>query len=203
MMAKKILYINACVRKNSRTKKLADYLIARLDGKTEEVRLEDVCFGISDEHFLSERERLLSAGAYDDPMFSMARSFAAADLIVIAAPFWDLSFPAALKQYFEQINVIGITFRYTESGEPQGLCKAKKLYYITTAGGPINSDAFGYGYVKALAQTFYGIPETEMISAEGLDIVGADEEKLLQDAIRNIRDTVTNGKPEFIPETGF
>ena len=131
MMPKKILYINACVRKNSRTKRLADCLVSRLDGETEEVRLEDVCFGISDERFITGRDRLLAAGVYDHPMFGLARSFAAADVIVIAAPFWDLSFPAALKQYLEQIHAIGITFRYTETGEPQGLCKAKKLYYIT------------------------------------------------------------------------
>jgi len=187
-MENKILFINACVRKNSRTKRLADYLLSCLDGETEEIRLEDVCFGISDERFISERDRLLSAGAYDHPMFTMARSFAAADLIVIAAPFWDLSFPAALKQYIEQINAVGITFCYTESGEPQGLCRAKKLYYITTAGGPVYSVEFGYGYVKSLAHTFYGIPETELICAENLDFIGADVEALLQEAVRNIQE---------------
>lgn len=186
-MQQKILYINACVRKNSRTQRLADYLLSRLNGETEEIRLEEVNFGISDERFILERDRLLSTGKYDHPMFGMARSFAAADLIVIAAPFWDLSFPAALKQYFEQINAIGITFRYTESGEPQGLCKAKKLYYVTTAGGPIYSAEYGYGYVKALAQTFYGINDTEMISAEGLDIIGADTEAILQEAVLRIQ----------------
>ena len=172
-MPKKILYINACVRKNSRTKRLADYLISCLNGETEEIRLEDIHFGISDERFISKRDRLLSTGAYN----------------VIAAPFWDLSFPAALKQYIEQINAIGITFRYTESGEPQGLCRAKKLYYVTTAGGPIYSDAFGYGYIKSLAHTFYGIPETEIICAENLDLIGADTEILLQDAIRIIQES--------------
>ena len=182
-MPKKILYINACVRKNSRTKRLADCLVSRLEGETEEVRLEDICFGISDEQFISGRDRLLAAGVYDHPMFGLARSFAAADVIVIAAPFWDLSFPAALKQYFEQVNAIGITFRYTETGEPHGLCNAKKLYYVTTAGGPIYSDTFGYGYVKALAQTFYGIPETEMISAENLDVIGADVEAILRETM--------------------
>ena len=77
-MPKKILYINACVRKNSRTKRLADCLVSRLDGETEEVRLEDICFGISDERFISGRDRLLAAGVYDHPMFGLARSFAAA-----------------------------------------------------------------------------------------------------------------------------
>ena len=185
-MPKKILFVNACVRKESRTRRLADCLLARLEGEVEEVRLEALDFGVSDEHFVEERIRLLAEGAYDHPMFRLARSFAAADLIVIAAPYWDLSFPASLKQYIELVNAIGITFRYTESGEPQGLCRAEKIYYVTTAGGRIDSSAYGCGYVKALAETFYGIPETVLISAEGLDLVGADVEAILQAAIRAI-----------------
>lgn len=185
-VSRKILYVNACVRKDSRTKRLADRLISRLGGDVEEIRLEEIHFGVSDEAFIIKRDRLLAAGEYDDPMFAQARAFASADLIVIAAPFWDLSFPAALKQYLEQINAIGITFRYTETGDPQGLCRAEKLYYVMTAGGPVYSDAYGYGYVKALAQTFYGIPETELISAEGLDLIGADAEAILRETIRKI-----------------
>ena len=186
MMKRKVLYVNACVRKCSRTKRLADCLISQLNGDVEEVRLEEADFGVSGEEFILRRDRLLSEEEYSHSIFDFARSFAAADLIVIAAPFWDLSFPAALKQYFEQINAVGITFRYTESGAPQGLCKAKKLYYVTTAGGPIFSDAYGFGYVKALAQAFYGIPETELISAEGLDIAGADVEAILREAEEKI-----------------
>ena len=136
-----------------------------------------------DRQSVAKRDLLAAKGDFSDPMFDYAKQFMAADTIVIAAPFWDLSFPAALKQYFEQVNAIGITFRYTETGEPQGLCKAEKLYYVTTAGGPIYSDAFGYGYVKALAQTFYGIPETEMISAENLDVIGADVEAILRETM--------------------
>lgn len=42
------------------------------------------------------------------------------------------------------------------------------------------------GYVKALAQTFYGIPETELISAEGLDMIGTDVKAILRDAAEKI-----------------
>lgn len=111
--------------------------------------------------------------------------FANADTVVIAAPYYDLSFPAMLKQYFEQINVLGLTFTYSETGTPKGLCKAKDLYYVTTAGGPIISDEFGFGYVKALAKCFYGIENVYQIKAEGLDIIGADVEAILNST--NIR----------------
>ena len=102
---------------------------------------------------------------------------------MIAAPYWDLSFPAALKQYFEQINVLGITFLYTPEGFPKGLCRAKKLYYVMTAGGMYVPEEFGYGYVKGLAQSFYGIRDCELIKAVGLDIDGADAEKIMKECM--------------------
>mgnify|MGYP002625092807 CR=1 FL=1 len=174
-----ILYLNACVREESRTDRLARYLLARLAGPVKEVRLTDLGFPKADAAFLSARDKLVAESAFSDPMFDAAREFAAADTIVLAAPFWDLSFPAAVKQYFEQINVVGITFFYTPDGIPQGLCRAKKLYYVTTAGGTIFSEDYGYGYVQALAKGFYGIEETELIKAEGLDVIGADEQEIL------------------------
>lgn len=141
---------------------------------------------MEDEAFLDKRDRLIASGAFDDPMFAIARQFAAADEIVIAALYWDLSFPAALKQYFEQINVRGITFVYTAEGIPRGLCRARKLYYITTAGGNYVPEEFGFGYIKALAESYYGIPETELIQATGLDIDGADVETILREATESI-----------------
>ncbi len=176
-----ILFINACVRQASRTRRLADRLLARLGGPVTEIRLWEHCFPSVDERFLAERERLIAEGRFDTPLFEQARLFAAADTVVVAAPYWDLSFPSALKQYFEQICVLGLTFKYVDD-RPVGLCRADKLYYVTTAGGPIYSDEPGYGYVKALAQVFYGIPETVCVKAEGLDLAGADVEGILRDA---------------------
>ena len=175
-----ILFINACVRRDSRTKQLAEHLLAALQGPVEEVRPAELDFPKIDEAFIERRARLAEAGCFEDPMFALAKQFAAADTIVIAAPYWDLSFPAALKQYLEQICVTGITFRYTPEGWPEGLCRAGKLYYVTTAGGSYVPDTYGYGYVKELAQSFYGIRDTEYICASGLDLDGADPAGILQ-----------------------
>lgn len=174
-----ILFVNACVRKHSRTLTLTKRLLNNLNGDIKEIRLEEVPFPVVDEAFIERREVLKNSGKYDDPMFYLGKDFANADTIVIAAPYYDLSFPAMLKQYFEQINVLGLTFTYSETGIPKGLCRAKSLYYITTAGGPILSDDFGFGYVKALANTFYGIKEVYQIKAEGLDVMGADVDMIL------------------------
>lgn len=181
-----ILYVDASVRKQSRTAELANFLMEKLDGKVTALKLCEQKIPVLDEAFLEKRDKACAASDFSDEMFDMANKFAAADTVVIAAPYYDLSFPAALKQFFEQINVIGLTFAYGEDGRPYGLCKAKKLFYVTTAGGFIFSDEYGFGYVKALAETFYGIPETFCFKAEGLDIYGADTEAIMSRAKADI-----------------
>ena len=87
-----ILFVNACVRKQSRTLRLAKNLLDQLDGEIKEVCLENVAFPVADEDFINRRDVLKNSGKYDDPMFDLARDFAKADTIVIAAPYYDLSF---------------------------------------------------------------------------------------------------------------
>ena len=180
-----ILYINACVRQDSRTERLAEALLKEFDDEVQQVRLEDMTFKVSDEAFLTKRDQLTEEGAYDHEMFALARQFASADQIVIAAPYWDLSFPATLKQYIEKVTVNGITFEYTPEGIPQGLCRARKLYYVMTAGGDYAPEEFGYGYIQAIAGGYYGITDTRLIKATGLDIVGADAEKTLEECMEH------------------
>ena len=187
-MKKPILYVNAYVRKNSRTKLLAEKLLSRLDSPFEEVRLNEIPFPIVDEDYLHMRDQRIREGDFGSPVFALARQFSEAETIVIAAPYWDLSFPAALKQYIELINVLGITFRYTEEGVPVGLCRANRLYYVATAGGCYVPEAFGFGYIKALAQNFYGIRDVRLIQAVGLDINGADVQAILKSAEETLSD---------------
>ena len=130
-----ILFVNACVREQSRTKRLADSLLSILQGTAEEVRLREIVFPAVDEAFLKRRERLIGEGKFDDPLFRYARQFSEASQIVIAAPYWDLSFPAALKQYLEQVSVPGITFTYTQDGLPKGLCAAERTVVLCHDGG--------------------------------------------------------------------
>ena len=177
-----ILFIDACVRKESRTKRLANRVLRHLSDPVETVRLEEIDFPKTDEAFLMKREACIAAGDFSDPMFDLAKQFVRADTIVVAAPHWDLSFPAALKQYFEQINAVNLTFYYTDSDRPITLCRAKKLFYVATAGGPVRSHDFGFGYVSALGQEFYGVSDATLFCAEGLDLVGADAEAILQNA---------------------
>ena len=183
---KKILYVNACFKEGSRTNELAQHLLGNLDGEIESVNLYEENIKPLDAEMLSKRDKLLESGRTDDDFLRLARQFASADIIVIAAPYWDLLFPAVLRIYLENITVCGITFRYSEKGIPVGLCKAKKLYYVTTAGGFVGENNFGFDYVKALAVNLFGIENVKLFSAEGLDIYGADIEAIMKKSKENI-----------------
>ncbi len=182
----KVLFINACARPDSRTRFLAEKVLAKLGGQTEEVNLySEKLLPLTYEQ-LEERNRLIASGDFSAPLFQHARQFAEAEEIVIAAPYWDLSFPSVLRIYLEHTTVTGVTFRYSENGVPVGLCKAKRLIYVTTAGGPIGNMNLGFDYVKALASTFYGIPDVVCFQAENLDVWGADVPGILQNTEKEI-----------------
>lgn len=180
-MENQVLYINACVREGSRTDRLArrvleQKVLAKAGGFTELVLAKENLLPL-DGATLALREELISKGQFDHDMFRFARQFAEAEVIVIGAPFWDLSFPALLKTYLEQIYIVGLVTRFDETGRQMGLCKAKKLYYVTTAGGPYTR-TYSYDYVRELVGAF-GIEETELVYAENLDIVGNDPDAIL------------------------
>ena len=182
----KILFVNACIRPGSRTLTLARRVLERLGGEAEEVDLARRPAQPLTAGALAERDALIGAGDFTHPMFQPARQYAAADVIVVAAPCWDMSFPAVLKAYLESVMVLGVTFSYSPEGMPMGLCRARELIYITTAGGPLAAGDLGYQYVKALARTYHGIPRTLCFGAENLDVQGADVEAILDGALAEI-----------------
>ncbi len=184
----KILFVNACVREKSRTLELAKCVLEKLKGEICEVDLSREDIKPLNNKMLSLREEYISENDYSDIMFRYAKAFAAADTIVIAAPYWDLAFPAILKTYLEQTAVCGITFRY-KGGVPQGLCCAKRLIYVTTAGGMIY-DNLGFEYVKALAQKLFGIDNVLFFKAENLDINGCDVAEILDLAKQEISEQI-------------
>jgi FMN-dependent NADH-azoreductase len=184
----RLLYINACVRKDSRTDRIARKLVGDLigSGTAEEIRLDSAGLLPLNEERLQERTELIGKRAWDSPVFRYARQFADADVIVIAAPYWDGSFPAVLKLYLENIYVTGIVSHYSDDGRPCGMCRAGKLYYVTTAGGPYRPD-YSYDYLRDLAVNCFGIPETELIKAEMLDVQGYDAKAIVDRTIKELR----------------
>lgn len=185
-----LLLINACVRgKDSRTLLLCEKLLERIKEENkndlafniEEIRLSTENLIPLNYERLQRRDELLSKGIIDDSMFDYANAIALADMVVIAAPYWNMSFPSMLQIFFEAASVVGITFDYAIDGTPIGLCKAQDMYYVTTSGGYIGDCNFGYEYVNAICR-LYGIENSHFVSAQGLDQEGADVEQIMEQA---------------------
>ena len=185
--APRVLFINACVRPDSRTRQLAQEVLNKLGGQVLEVNLEQENILPLNRQSLQLRDECVGKGDFSHPMFRYAKQFAQADEIVVAAPYWDLAFPSTVRIYFEAVTVTGITFAYTPEGTPVGLCRAKRLIYVTTSGGEIGKYNLGYDFVKALDDCFYGIPETLCFTAQKLDIQGMDAGQIMEDAKKAVQ----------------
>lgn len=187
----KILFVNSCVnREKSRTMRLSKALLDLVKENNSDVQITELILENENIHALNsatleKRFNLVKEERFEDEMFKYAYQFMDADIIVVAAPYWDLGFPAMLKNYIESTSIAGLTYKYNETGRPVGQCKAQMIYYVTTCGGYIRNLNFGYDTIKALANLF-GINDSKCISAEGLDIITNDVEAIMQTAIMDL-----------------
>lgn len=185
----KMLYVDCCIslHERSRTKLLADTFLdawekQHPDWDVETVDLKTHPLLPLEKGTLAEREQAAEEGRMDAPCLALAKQFAQADRVVMAAPLWEMSFPSMLRVYIEHVSVKGITFHYTPQG-PDGLCKAEKLLYLTTAGGPLEGMNCGSAYLEKLCH-FYGIGEYHSIVADRQDVLEVNHEMILQEALQ-------------------
>lgn len=184
----KVLYIDCCIRRElSRTKVLAESFLHTLHHE-QAYQIDTLCLMDEPLHYFSEgffeqRERLIAEGRLDHPRFRYAHQFKQADKIVIAAPFWDLSFPALLKVYIENLCVEGITFGCNESGT-FGTCRADRMLFLTTRGGDLSDSPLEMGtrYLEAMC-VFFGIKRFDCIAADGMDLGLEAPDAILQRTI--------------------
>lgn len=181
------LFINAAYRDGSRTLRLARSYLEQVQGAVSEIDLGTTHLVPLDVERLAHYSEAVAARDYSDEMFDAAKQFARADEIVIAAPYWNNSIPAVLHDYLELVCSQGVTFDILEDGTYVGLCRARRLTFVTTAGGLIPEHNFAFGYVESLAREFWHIPEVTCYQAEGLDAVGCDVEAALDRARATMR----------------
>ena len=173
---KKLVVIDACVRQDeSRTRRIAEPVISALAERYEVVRYN-----------LPEMEGIvpLDPGLFGErgrgevPAWALraARDIAAADRLLIVAPFWDMSFPAVLKCFFEHTSLFDVTF--TDNGTTcTGLCKAPKVLYITTRGMDIPTGdprEQATPYLRALGM-LWNFGELTTVAAWNMDYIAPAE----------------------------
>jgi len=124
-------------------------------------------------------------------MVTLADQFKNADLYVIAAPMWSLSFPAPLKEYIDCIVMEGKTI-HMEKDTVEGLLtdKQRGMIYIQSSGGSIpwflkmvmNK---GLNYIHDIMK-FIGIKRFEELLVDKTGYTEEEKSEAIQDAIKKI-----------------
>ena len=119
-------------------------------------------FTAEEERTAAQRERLATSDA-------LVAELQQADVVVIGAPIYNFSVPAALKAWVDMIARARLTFRYTENG-PEGLLQGKKAYVVIASGGVAVDSAvdFATPYLRQVLR-FVGITDVEVVAADQLN----------------------------------
>lgn len=171
----KLVYIDACVREgDSRTRRIAEPIVAALAKKYEITAYHLAQMDIKPLNAESYAARV--AGDIPEWATKAAKAIAAADAVVIAAPFWDMSIPAILKTFIEHTSLFGITF---DSNDHTciGLCRSRGVMYITTRGMAIPTGSpldQGTSYIKAISR-LWGLGDVRTIAAVNMDYSSPEE----------------------------
>ena len=185
----KLLFVNCCITQHgekSRTMALARafldaYQKAHPEDEIceEDIREADIpCF---DEALLEKRDALMQAGCFEDPLYDYARRFQEADRILVAAPLWDLLFPARLRAYIEHISANGLCYHYDEKGS-HGDCRAKSLTYLTS-GGDFEQELCAPAIFWKQLCGMFGIENFHYVFAGGVDISPLIEQEQMAKAL--------------------
>ena len=173
----KLLFVNCCISQRggaSRTKALADAFLTAFRASHPGAEVEEVtpeallALKPFNAEMLNRRDALAAENAFDAPVYALARQFRAADAVAVAAPFWDLSYPAALRTYIEYISANGLTYHYDAAG-CHGDCAAGHLVYLTSCGDVEREDSVGVIHWRQLAAMF-GIGRFDYVFGGGLDL---------------------------------
>ena len=175
---KKLLFINACIRgEESKTLQLANVMLETLKKRYDITTIDLTTQNLQCISPDAYHERKSQGPSSED--IKNSKMVATADRIVVAAPFWDMSFPSLLKVFIERVSLYDITFGNNEDGSTHGKCIAEKMLYITTRGMNIETKSKldqGTSYLEAVCW-LWGIPEVVTVSVSGTDM--CDEATLL------------------------
>jgi len=105
-------------------------------------------------------------------MDEMAAQFKNTDILVMASPMHNFSFPAPIKAYFDSVMQKGVTWTINETGY-QGFMNGKKALYLFTSGGTYEGENASMDHLSGLAKAEFhlmGFGEIEIVSANGINL---------------------------------
>jgi len=126
---------------------------------------------------------------------TVMQEFLAADIVVIGVAFYNFSIPSQLKAWVDRIAIAGKTFRYTESGQLQGLAGDKRIILAIARGGfygngsPVRAMEHAETYLRS-AFSFIGVTKLDVIEADGLKVSAEQRQMAISQAELRIAQTI-------------
>jgi FMN-dependent NADH-azoreductase len=123
------------------------------------------------------------------------QEFLAADVVVIGVAFYNFSISSQLKAWIDRIAIAGKTFRYTESGQLQGLAGNKRVFLTIARGGfygvgsPAQAMEHAETYLRS-AFSFIGVANLDVVAAEGLRLSAEQRQMAIAQAEIRIAQTI-------------
>lgn len=205
---KKLLYIiaNSKAEEQSSSRTVSRSLVNAILEKVPDAKLEEL--NLYEEHipqlkgcYFESRSAIISSEARNkltveeqeevSKIEHLCDQFKEADIYVLAAPMWSLSFPAPVKEYLDCIIQAGKTISF-ENNKPHGLMDDKKrvFVYVQSSGANIPwilkpAISKGLNYVHDIMK-FIGINTFDELLVDG---TGATE-KERQDAVKTATDKI-------------
>jgi FMN-dependent NADH-azoreductase len=213
---KKLLYItvNSKPEELSSSKTVGRAFVNRFleehnDFKLEEIDLYDVNIPRLQYRYFEKRNTLINEDARNDlnekdkkdveKIISLCDQFRSADVYVIAAPMWSLSFPAPLKEYLDCIVQDDKTIKVTES-KLEGLLndRPRSVVYIQSSGANIPwilRPVFnkGLNYVEDIMKAM-GIKQFKELLVDGTGFTEEERKEAIDKAIEEIDDVIKHIK---------
>ena len=194
----KLLHIDASIQgANSASRQLSAAVVERLRKITRgvEVTYRDLAAGplahLSGAHLAAAHGATPESPTLQQDLAAsqaVLEEFLAADIVVIGAPMYNFTIPTQLKAWIDRILVAGKTFRYGADG-PVGLAGNKRVIIAISRGG-----LYGPGAPAAMLEHletylrgvfgFIGVPNPELIVAEGLMSGTEQREQSMQRALQ-------------------
>ena len=122
-------------------------------------------FAPADQHSPAAQEAIAVSNRYVDELLS-------ADELVITTPIYNLSLPAALKAWIDQIVRVGRTFEMKDGGY-HGLARSKRAVVLVASGSDfrLTSPGGAYNFLEPYLRAvlgFIGITRVEFVYAHSL-----------------------------------
>lgn len=151
-----------------------------------------------DRHY-AEKKISQAAAASLVPFETLARQFKAADVVAMAFPMHNFSFPGPVKCYFDAVMMRGETWSADENGY-HGHMAGKKAITMSASGGVYLDPPNPRDHLTTLAKLelqFLGFSEVETVLAEGMN----KGEKVIEKSLSRCSAQIDNLTRRWYPKS--